>query len=155
MDYPAEAGTVRKTKIMAIAVLAAVLAGCSGGSAHQSSTHASAAATSGSGAVPVPGGPAVTAACARFRSATIVMLEQGPTQTSALRRYGLSMRHLGGPLAGSDSAPQRMLGDALVLVGKHALATAARQAPKGLIAAFNKVKRDAARAGAACPSAEG
>jgi hypothetical protein len=97
----------------------------------------------------------VTAACARFRSATIVMLEQGPTKTSALRRYGLEMRHMGGALAGTGSGPQRALGDALVLVGRHALATAARQAPQGLIAAFNAVKRDAARAGAACPSAEG
>lgn len=146
---------MRKTKIVAVAVLAAVLAGCSGGSAHRSGTHASAAASPGSGTAQVPGGPAVTAACARFRSATIVMLEKGPTQTSALRRYGLAMRHLGGALAGTDSGPQRTLGDALVLVGKHALATAARQAPKGLIAAFDRVKRDAARAGAACPSAEG
>lgn len=146
---------MRKTKIVAIAAIAAVLTGCGGGSAHRGSTHARTGATPGSSTAPVPGGPAVTAACARFRSATIVMLEQGPTKTSALRRYGLEMRHMGGALAGTGSGPQRALGDALVLVGRHALATAARQAPQGLIAAFNAVKRDAARAGAACPSAEG
>lgn len=152
---------MRKTKIAAIAAVAAVLAGCGGGSAHRSGTHASAAATRGPGSAQEPGttlvpaGTAVTAACARFRSATIVMLEQGPTNTSALRRYGLAMRHLGGALAGPDSGPGRTLGDALVLVGTHALATAAGQAPKGLIAAFNVVKRDAAKADAACPGAEG
>jgi azurin len=81
------------------------------------------------------------------------MLERGPTDPAALRRYGRAMRHLGGALSGAGSGPERMLGHALVLVGTHALATAAGQAPKGLIAAYDGVKRDAARVAAACPRA--
>jgi hypothetical protein len=81
------------------------------------------------------------------------MLERGPTDVAALRRYGLAMRHLGGALTGAGSGPERALGTALVLLGTHALATAAGQAPKGLIAAYNGVRRDAGMVGAACPRA--
>jgi len=95
----------------------------------------------------------LTAACTRFRSATIVMLERGPTDAAALRRYGLAMRHLGGALTGAGSGPEHALGIALVLLGAHALATAAGQAPKGLIAGYNGVRRDAGMVGGACPRA--
>ena len=148
-----------KTSITVIAAVAAALvAGCGGG-AHPETTHASARAAPGPGtsqesdAAGVPAGPALTAACTRFRSATIVMLERGPTDAAALRRYGLAMRHLGGALTGAGSGPEHALGNALVLLGAHALATAAGQAPKGLIAGYNGVRRDAGMVGAACPRA--
>jgi len=154
-----EAGTVRKTKITVVAAVAAALvAGCGGG-AHPGITHASARAAAGSstsqdsGVAGVQAGPALTAACTRFRNATIVMLERGPTDAAALRRYGLAMRHLGGALTGAGPGPERVLVNTLVLLGAHALATAAGQAPKGLIAAYNGVRRDAGMVGAACPRA--
>ena len=150
---------MRKTSITVIAAVAAALvAGCGGG-AHPGTTHASARAAPGSGtsqdsgASGVPAGPILTAACTRFRGATIVMLERGPTDAAALRRYGLAMRHLGGALTGAGSGPEQTLGNALVLLGTHALATAAGQARKGSTAAYNGVRRDAERVGAACPRA--
>lgn len=151
---------MRKTKITAVAVvMAALVPGCGGGGAHPGLMHASARTAPNSGTAQDPGtpgapaGPAVTAACARFRSATIVMFERGPTDPEALRRYGRAMRHLGGELSGARSGPERVLGNALVLVGTHALATAAGQTPKGLVAAYNGVKQEAATVDAACPSA--
>ena len=86
------------------------------------------------------------------RSATIVMLESGPTDPAALRRFGGATRHLGGELASQQSGSGRALGTALAVVSAHALAIAAGHTPKGLIAAYNVVKRDAAKVDAACPS---
>jgi hypothetical protein len=143
-----------KIKMTAMAaVTVALMAGCSAsGGDHPQVTHANTGTLPN--VSPAPGGLSVTAACAKFRSATIDMLESGPTDPAALRRFGRAMRHLGGELAGEVSGgPDRALGNAFTLVGAHALAIAAGHTPKGLIAAYRVVKRDAAKVDAACPGA--
>jgi hypothetical protein len=140
-----------KMKMIAmVAVTVALMAGCSAsGGGHPQATHANTSTVPTLS--PAPGGLGVTAACAKFRSATIVMLESGPTDPAALRRFGRAMRHVGGQLAGDVSGgPDRALGNAFAMVGMHALAIAAGHTPKGLIAAYRVVKRDAARVEAAC-----
>jgi hypothetical protein len=146
---------LRKMKMTATAAVAvALMAGCSAsGGGHPQVTHAN-TSTLPPNLSPAPGGLSVKAACARFRSATIVMLESGPTDPAALRRFGRTTRHLGGELAGEVSGgPDRALGNAFTLVGAHALTIAAGHTPKGLIAAYRVVKRDAAKVDAACSGA--
>jgi hypothetical protein len=143
-----------KMKMTAMAAITvALMAGCSaGGGGHPQVPHAN--TSTAPSLSPAPGGLSVTAACAKFRSATIVMLESGPTDPSALRRFGRAMRHLGGELAGEvPGGPDRALGNAFALVGVHALAIAAGHAPGGLIAAYRVVRRDAGKVEAACPGA--
>jgi hypothetical protein len=142
----------RKMTAMA-AVTVALMAGCSaGGGGHPQATRAGTGTAPVPSTSPVPAGLTVTAACARFRSATIVMLESGPTDPAALRRFGGAVRHLGGELASQQSGSGRALGTALAVVSARALAIAAGHTPKGLIAAYNVVKQDAAKVDAACPS---
>jgi hypothetical protein len=130
------------------AVTVALMAGCgAGGGGHPQVTRAA------PGTAPVPAGLSLAAACAKFRSATIVMSEFGPTDPVALRRFGRVVRRLSGELAAARPGPDRALADALGLVSVRALALAAGRAPNGLIAAYNVVKRDTARADAACPGA--
>jgi hypothetical protein len=139
-----------KMTVMA-AVTVALMAGCSaGGGGHPQVPHANTSTVPSLS--PAPGGLSVTAACAKFRSATIVMLESGPTDPAALGRFGRAMRHLGGELASQQSGSGRALGTALAVVSARALAITAGHTPKGLIAAYNVVKHDAAKVDAACPS---
>lgn len=143
-------GKLKGTAMAAVTV--ALLAGCgTSGGGHPQVTRPAPSMAPARGASPVPAGLSLAAACARFRSATIVMSESGPTDPVALRRFGRAMRRLGGELAAAHPGPDRALAGALVLVGTRALALAAGQAPNGLIAAYNVVKRDTARADAACP----
>ena len=143
-----------KLKITAVAaVTVALMAGCgTGGGGHPQATRAGTGTAPAPSTSPVPAGLTVAAACARFRSATIVMSEFGPTDPAALRRFGRAMRYLGGELASQQSGSGRALGTALAVVSARALAIAAGHTPKGLIAAYNVVKRDAAKVDAACPS---
>jgi hypothetical protein len=144
-----------KMKVTAIAaVMVALMAGCgTGGGGHPQVTQAGTSTAAVPSASPVPAGVTVAAACARFRGATIVMSESGPTDPAALRRFGRAMRHLSGELASQQSGSGRALGTALAVVSARALAIAAGHTPKGLIAAYNVVKQDAAKVDAACPSA--
>ena len=147
-------GTLMKMTMTAMAaVTVALMAGCSAsGGGRPPVTHAN--TSTPANLSPAPGGLSVTAACAKFRSATIVMLESGPTDPAALRRFGREMRHLGGELAGEVSGgPDRALGNAFTLVGARALTIASGHAPKGLIAAYRVVKRDDAKVEAACRGA--
>jgi hypothetical protein len=143
-----------KMKMTAMAAITvALMAGCSAsGGGHPQVPHASTSMVPSLS--PAPGGLSVTAACAKFRSATIVMLESGPTDPAALRRFGRAMRHLGGELAGEvPGGPDRALGNAFALVGAHALAIAVGHAPRGLMPAYHVVQRDVAKVEAACPGA--
>ena len=143
-----------KMKIAAMAVVTvAMMAGCSAsGGGHLQVTHADTSTVPSTSLAPAV--LKVTAACAKFRSAAIVMFESGPTDPVALRRFGRAMRHLGRQLAGEVSGgPDRAIGNALALVGARALAIAAGHAPNGLIDAYHAVRRDAVKVEAACPSA--
>jgi hypothetical protein len=146
---------VLKMKVAAVAAITvALIAGCgTGGGGHPRAMQAGMSTSAAPSTSPLPAGVTVAAACAKFRSATIVMSEFGPTDPAALRRFGRAMQHVGRELLGELSGPDRALGNALALVGARALAIAAGHTPKGLIAAYNVVKQDAAKAGAACPSA--
>jgi hypothetical protein len=143
-----------KMKMTAMAaVTVALMAGCSAsGGGHPQVPHANKSTVPSLS--PTPGGLSVTAACAKFRSATIVMLESGPTDPAALKRFGRAVRHLGGELAGEvPGGPDRALGNAFALVGARARAIAAGHTPGGLIPAYRVVRRDAAKVEAACPAA--
>jgi hypothetical protein len=134
-----------KAKIAAVTAIVAVLAaGCSA----SGESHAKVAPT-GTGTAPAKAGRAVVAACAKFRSATIVMLEFGPTDSVRLKRFGREAQRLGEEIAGQSPGTGR----ALTQVGAHALAMAAGHTPQGLIAAYNTVKRGAANVAATCPGA--
>jgi hypothetical protein len=144
---------MKKRTIAAAVAAAALVAGCSatGGGSHPHATHPA----SGTDVVPsASGAPAkfTVAACAKFRGATIIMLEHGPTDPAALKKFGRTARRLGHQVAGGRSSADQALGTDLALVGTHALAIASGKTPRGLIAAYKAVTRDAAKVEATCPN---
>jgi len=93
------------------------------------------------------------AACAKFRGATIIMLERGPTDHVALKKYGRTAQRLGHQVANGQSGPDQAIGTALARVGTHALAIASGKLPDGrMIVAYKVVTRDAAKVEATCPN---
>jgi hypothetical protein len=144
---------MKKRTIAAAVAAAALVAGCSasGGGSHPHVAHPA----SGTDVVPSASGvPAkrTVAACAKFRSATIIMLERGPANAAALKKFGRTARRLGHQVADGQPGPDRALGTALTLVGTHALAIASGKTPGGLIAAYKVVTRDAAKVETTCPN---
>lgn len=144
---------MKRRTIATTVATAALVAGCSasGGGSHSHAAHPA----SGTDVVPSAAGvPAkrTVAACAKFRSATIIMLERGPTDPAALKRFGRTARRLGHQVAAGKPGPDRALGTALTLVGTHALAIASGKTPRGLIAAYKAVTRDAAKVETTCPN---
>ena len=143
---------MKKRTIAAAVATAALVAGCeTGGGSHLHVTHPAAGTDVVPSASTVPAKLTV-AACARFRSETIIMLEHGPTDPAALKKFGSTARRLGQQIADGQSSLDQALGTAVALVGTHALAIASGKTPGGLIDAYRAVTRDAAKVETTCPN---
>ena len=143
---------MKKRTIAAAVATAALLAGCEASvGSHPQAKHAATGTDLVPSASPVPARLAA-ATCAKFRSATIIMLERGPTDPAALKKFGRTARRLGHQIAAGQPGPDQALGTALVLVGTHALAIASGKTPGGLVAVYRVVTRDAAKVETTCPN---